>query len=302
MDRLYHHHALSRRPELSQHFFRSPALVQRWVDDLPLLPGDHVVEIGPGYGIITEALARRGCHVVAVEKDVRLYRLLRSRFIGRTNVECHHADALRFPLPRGRYAVVSSVPFGITARLMRRLVEAPVPPAVACLVLQREAAEKFAGTPRETLFSLLHKPRFEIGLRRLFARTDFVPPPAVECALLVMRRRERPLVTPASYGRYVAFVRGTFDARGPDVRRALGTRLTSLQIKRLARDLGFATTAGPSDLSFEQWLAVFRFYEHLCIGRDPTRGRHALCFPHRAPRHTMPAHLDEGAFGWSWNG
>ncbi len=302
MDRMHRRHPVPRRPELSQHFFRSPALVRAWVNELPIAPGELVLDIGAGYGIITEALERRGCRVVAVEKDVRLYRLLRERFIGRTNIECYHADALRFPLPRGRYAVVSSVPFGITARLMRRLDEAPAPPAVACLVLQREAAEKFAGAPRETLFSLLHKPRFEIELARTFARTDFTPPPAVECALLVMRRRERPLVTPASYGRYVAFVRGTFDARGPDVRRALGTRLTSLQIKRLARDLGFATTAGPSDLSFAQWLAVFRFYEHLCIGRDPTRVRCALRFPHRAARHTMPAHLDEGAFGWSSNG
>jgi 23S rRNA (adenine-N6)-dimethyltransferase len=260
--------AHNRRPELSQHFFRDPALVRRVIASLPLRPDLPVIEIGAGAGIITDALTDRGFRVIAIEKDARLYRALRERFIGRTNVEVHHADALAFALPRGDYSFVSNVPFAITAALVRRLLDAPLPPRDAFLVLQREAAEKFCGAPLETLFSLAHKPRFEITMLRAFRRIDFDPPPRVATALMQVRRRDAPLLTRHESESYRRFVVGTF-GRAHTIDQALRRRFTKLQVRRLARDLGFAPEARPSELTFGQWLALYRYYERTCMGRDP---------------------------------
>jgi 23S rRNA (adenine-N6)-dimethyltransferase len=256
------------RRELSQHFFRDPALVRRVVDGLPIRTRT-VVEIGPGTGMITEALADRGFRVIAIEKDARLFRALRERLIGRTNVECHHSDALRRPLPRDTYSVVSNVPFGISAALVRHLLTAERVPEDAFLVLQLEAAQKFAGTPHETLFSLLAKPSFEMAIVRVFRRIDFDPPPRVRTALLHARRRDRPLLVGQSRVRYGRFVSDVFGAN-PQVGAALRMRLTRAQVRRLARDLGFDASASVRALTFPQWLAIFRFYENVCLGRDPT--------------------------------
>jgi 23S rRNA (adenine-N6)-dimethyltransferase len=257
-----------RRPELSQHFFRDQRMVRRLVESLPITTRT-VLEVGPGTGMLTEALADGGFHVIAIEKDARLFRALRERMLGRTNVEAHHSDFLRAPLPAGEYTVVANLPFNISAAAVRRLTSGPHPPRDAFLVLQREAAQKLAGTPRETLFSLLLRPSFESSITRLFRRIDFDPRPRVRPSMLWIHRREWPLLVGAAATRYSRFVTETFgDARasGAAFRRYFSRR----QIVRLAQDHGFGLSALPSELSFPQWLAIFRYYEHVCMGRDPT--------------------------------
>ena len=261
-----------RRPELSQHFIRRGAarsLVRRLRAD----PGDLVVEAGAGDGAITSALTEAGFRVVAVEKDERLYRRLSARFAGHALVACHHADFLTFRLPAAPYRVVSNVPYGVTAAIVRRLLHAARPPDEALLVVQREAAEKFAGTPRETLFSLLHQPWFEIAIAGALRRSDFAPAPRVQSSILRIRRREVPLVAPGSAPSYRAFVTSAIGHGSADVSRALRGHLTSRQVNRLGRDAGFSPHARTSQLTFAQWLAVFRFVEHECLGHDPTVGR-----------------------------
>jgi 23S rRNA (adenine-N6)-dimethyltransferase len=259
-----------RRPDLSQHFLRDGA-ARRLVRHLSPASRSTVLEAGAGDGAITRALAGLGCHIVAIEKDERLYRALAARMAPLRNVRCVHADFLDAALPSTPYAVVSNVPFGITAALIRKLLHAARPPDEALLVLQREAAQKFAGTPRETRFSLLNKPFFELAILGALRRSDFDPPPRVSSVVLWLRRRERPLLTPHGARAYASFINATFGHGSPEVTRALRRYLTSRQVRRLGRDLGFAQEARASQLTFGQWLAIFRFVEHECLGHDPTR-------------------------------
>ena len=97
-----------------------------------------------------------------------------------------------------------------------------------------------------------------------------MPPPRVESALLVLRRRDVPLVAAKSARAYRSFVRETFGQGAPEVSRGLRRYVTSRQLKRLAHDLGFPANGRMSQLTFDQWLGVFRFVEHECLGHDPT--------------------------------
>jgi 23S rRNA (adenine-N6)-dimethyltransferase len=264
-----------RRPELSQHFLRDAAVARALVRRLAFSRGDLVVEAGAGDGLLTQALADAGLRVIAVEKDERLYARLRQRFARQPDVECHLGDFLAFPLPSTPYRVVSNVPYGITAAVVRTLLHAARPPDEAVLIVQREAAEKFAGAPRETQFSLLHKPWFEISIVGSVARRDFAPEPRVQSALLRLRRRPACLIDDSSAPAYRSFVQESFGRGAPEVSHGLRRYLTARQIKRLARDHGFVADARPSQLNFDQWLAIFRFVEHECLGHDPTLGGEA---------------------------
>ncbi len=264
------HHELARRPELSQHFLRGPAVARRVARHLSVDGDRPVLDIGAGEGALTLALAEAGRCVVAIEKDPRLYERLRHRVGRYRSVRCVRADFLDFELPLGPYTVVSNVPYGITAAIMRKLVHAARPPDEALMILQREAAKKFAGTPRETRFSLLAKPWFEIEIIAAMRRSDFVPQPSVDSALLRVRRRQPPLVRARSRRVYEDFIRSTFGYGAPGVARVLRGHVTPTQLRRLSRDLGFQRDAAASQLTFQQWLAVFRFVEHECLGHDPT--------------------------------
>lgn len=245
-----------RRPELGQHFLRNRGTVAQLVELTGIGPRDLVVEIGPGRGALTRALARRAGGLVAVEVDPALAARLREHFRSAANVEVVTADFLAYELPRDDVVVVGNIPYGQTAAIVRRLDVAR--PRAAWLVVQREAAERFAGQPWgvETLQSLALKPWWHIEVRGTLKRSDFEPPPRVDSALLAMHRRPSPLVREPRH--YRAFLERSF-GRGQTVGDGLRQSLTRQQLHRLARDLHFSPDAAPSALTFEQWLAVYRF-------------------------------------------
>jgi 23S rRNA (adenine-N6)-dimethyltransferase len=244
-----------RRPELGQHFLRNRGAIARLVELAGIGRADFVVEVGPGRGALTYELARRAGRVVAVELDPELAAELRGELAGVANIDVVTADFLTFAPPREDHVVVGNIPYAHTAAILRK-VDASRPRA-AWLIVQREAAERFAGQPwgSETLQSLALKPWWHIEVRGALRRTDFDPPPRVESALLSLQRRERPLVTDARP--YRAFLERSFGAGsvGDGLRRSV----TRQQLHRLANDLRFSPAAPPSSLTFEQWLAVYRF-------------------------------------------
>ena len=254
-------HRTPRRADLSQHFLRSRALASSLIAQAPVTRRDLVVEIGPGRGILTRELARHCREVVGVEFDGALCQALRRRFRDNTRIAILQADFVRFRLPEVPYKVVGNIPFNRTAAIMRRLVQAPLPPEDAWLVVQREAAERFAGGPycRETLPSLLLKPWWQVEIARRLRRTDFDPPPNVEAVVLWLARRTRPLVDRSRATEYQRFIRTCFGRSGHTIRRCLRSELTRTQVHRLGRDLRFDPSGPPSRLTFEQWLGLFRF-------------------------------------------
>jgi 23S rRNA (adenine-N6)-dimethyltransferase len=262
-------YAAPRRAELSQHFLRSASLAAELVARSSIVPSDLVVEIGPGRGVLTRALARASGHVRAIELDARLARELREA-VDAPNVEVVRGDFLRTPLPDEPYRVLANIPFARTADIVRRLTDGKRPPEDAYLIVQREAAERYAGGPYadESVTSLSLKPWWHAEIVRRLRRTDFDPPPRVDPVMLWLGRRARPLVADVETRRYRSFVDGAF-GRGRSVRSALRRELTAEQIRRLARDLRFELKAPPSALSFDQWLGLFRFASLAGRGAPP---------------------------------
>lgn len=196
-----------------------------------------------------------------MEFDGALAEALRTRFRGDDRVTIVRSDFLRFRLPDVPYKVLGNIPFNRTAAIVRRLVQADSPPHDAWLVVQREAAERFAGRPcsRETLSSLLLKPWWQIEIARRLRRTDFDPPPGVDAVVLWLARRTRPLVGRSQAADYRRFIRSCFGRDGGSIRRCLRPEFTQTQIHRLGRDLRFDPSGPPRDLTFDHWLALFRF-------------------------------------------
>src|SRR5271165_5947530 len=138
----------------SQNFLRDPQSVADLLTRSDIQPGDLVYEIGPGKGIITDQLARHCRQVVAIEQDPLLASMLRRRYAANANVTIHTGDFLEFPLPDAPYAVFANIPFNRTHEIVTKLTRASVPPRTAYLVMQREAAQKFCGMPREYLYAI----------------------------------------------------------------------------------------------------------------------------------------------------
>lgn len=244
----------------SQNFLRDHALVEKLVQTSSLTSDDVVLEIGPGKGIITEALAKRCKRVVAVEADRKLFEQLKEKFSVSPHVEMYHHNFLEFPLPKNGYKIFSNIPFNITADIIKKLVDDKNPPTDSYLIVQKEAAEKYGGFKTETLFSVLHKPWFIFSRIHQFEKADFVPRPAVDTILLRIEKLEKPLVEDRNAEAFRDFVAFGFSSMKVNLKKGYTNVFGHVQFLRLATDLGFEASAKPTDLTFEQWLGVFDYF------------------------------------------
>jgi 23S rRNA (adenine-N6)-dimethyltransferase len=246
------------RAVLAQNLFASPAPARTLVRLAAISPGERVYDLGAGTGLITSALAAAGAQVIAVERDPNLARKLRARFAAAPGVSVLEADLAEVGF-RAPFKVVANPPFNRTAVLLRRLLEGAPAPEAAALVLQREAARKWAGLSRPTAVSLAAAPWFELAVSEPFRRRDFTPAPGVDVALLTITRRARPQLPHAARSRWAAFVRQVLARPQPDARRALRPFLSQLQWRRLAAEFGLPPDARLAELGYDDWLAVFGF-------------------------------------------
>lgn len=160
-------------------------LVDEWaarvVADAGVRPGQLVLDIGAGRGALTAHLLDAGARVIAVEPHPGRVAWLRERFPAVTVVP---ADALTLRLPERPFRVVASPPYGISSALLRRLLAPRSRLVAADLVLQRAVVRRFTdgrSAPGD---------RWELRAGRSLPRRAFRPPPRVDSAVLVMRRRK----------------------------------------------------------------------------------------------------------------
>jgi len=147
------------KKRLGQHFLIDEAVLERILSAAELSPGDIVVEIGPGLGVLTEGLARRGARVIAVELDSKLVALLKKRLADFPDVKIVHADILKVTpqrllqnnlsaseLVRG-YKVIANLPYYITSPVLRHFLEGESRPSAMVVMVQKEVGEAIAATP-----------------------------------------------------------------------------------------------------------------------------------------------------------
>ncbi|HEY3606782.1 MAG TPA: rRNA adenine N(6)-methyltransferase family protein [Pseudonocardiaceae bacterium] len=156
-------------------------LVDEWaariVADAGVRPGNLVLDIGAGRGALTRHLVDTGAKVIAVEPHPGRARWLRELFPTVTVVEC---DVLALRLPRRPFRVVANPPYSITSALLRHLLAPHSAMVAADLVLQRAVVRRHVEQPSR---------RWHLQAGLSLPRKAFRPPPQVDSAVLVVRRR-----------------------------------------------------------------------------------------------------------------
>jgi 16S rRNA (adenine1518-N6/adenine1519-N6)-dimethyltransferase len=251
---------------LGQSFLHDEAIAQRTVAAADLAPSDHVLEVGPGLGILTRALAEQAGRVVAAELDGRLVEVLRQTLGELSNVEVLHGDILDMD-PAGlfsaqvQYKVVANLPYYITSAVIRHILEANRRPRVMVIMVQREVAERITASPGE--MSLLAVSVQFYGVPRVVARVPrgaFYPRPKVDSAVLRIDVHDRPLAWSEDPERFFRVVKAGFSQRRKQIRNSLskGLGIAPDQVVAALRAHGLDEKRRPQTLSIAEWGEVCR--------------------------------------------
>src|SRR6516225_8522545 len=284
----------TRRRVLSQNFLVDRRAIDALVDGSGVGPGDLVLDIGAGNGLISTVLVRRGARVQAIERDPGLAERLRAKFATWPSVTVVEADVLAMPLPAEPFCVVANIPFGITTKILRRLLEA-ADLARADLIVQAEVARKRGTGGRGTLLNAGWEPWLEFGTGARIPAAAFRPVPRVDTAVLIVTRRDPPLVDPAARRDYTDFVTAAFEGAHPTVASALARAIPRTRFSELARKLGFAAGALPSELGVDQWVGLF-------LAAGPARGGASRVSPSRNGAGAGPGRGPRGQAGSATGG
>jgi 16S rRNA (adenine1518-N6/adenine1519-N6)-dimethyltransferase len=261
-------HGVRAATSIGQRFLVDRVVLSAIVEAADLSSDDDVLEVGPGPGVLTAALAARVRTVTAVELDPRMVGLLEETLGDRANVHVVQADALtvdllgiaQWPITR----IVANLPYQITTPLLERFLADERRPPLIVVLVQNEVARRMVATPRDArergYLSVFTQSFAEPRIVRRVPARAFRPPPRVDSAVVALRTRPRPAFAPLVQEPFLRLVSDAFRHRRKQLRSALGHE-AGLDRERATTVLaaaGIAPERRPETLSGEEWVALAR--------------------------------------------
>ena len=256
------------KKSLGQNFLVDGRVRAKIVDAADISPDDTVLEIGPGRGFLTKALAERGCRLIAVELDDALIPRLAETFADYGNVEIVHADARTVDVDslvgtETAYKVVANLPYYAATPIVRRFLERHRKPAMLVVMVQREVGREMAARPGK--MGILSVATQVYGSPRIVASVPpkaFRPSPNVTSAVVRIDVYSEPAVKFDSAEKFFTLVRAAFSAPRKQIHNSLknGLDVDPDAIMPLLRNAGISPTRRAQTLSIDEWKTLYREY------------------------------------------
>lgn len=259
------------RKRLGQNFLQDTRFLAGILDAAEVQPGDRMLEIGAGTGVLTRALLERGARVTAVELDDSLIEMLRNELGRNDSLDLWHGNALDFdPCVHfsGRYKLVGNIPYYITGPIIRRYLESPCPPSSLVLMVQREVAKRMTAEPGD--LSLLAASVQFYSLPEIVTRVPrgaFFPTPKVDSAII--RLSPRPWPVPADLrDDFFVVARAGFGTRRKTLANALtiGLATSRERVRELLASAGIDERRRAETLSIDEWARLATAYHSKALG------------------------------------
>lgn len=248
---------------LGQNFLVDDNCLEALVSAAAPQPGETILEIGPGTGVLTERLLEAGCRVTAVELDSRLYSFLADRHASESNLRLLHADACRVDyaelFPEGTpFRVIANLPYSCASQLLAKLADLKNPPSSFHVLLQLEMAERLAATVGTKSYGSLTARlalRYVPEIVRQVPRGVFFPPPEIDSAFLRMTRL--PAVPEAALLRQAdKLISAAFAQRRKQARKLLGAVAPALDLPGAFAELQIPENARAEEITPRQYLEL----------------------------------------------
>ena len=256
------------KKSLGQNFLVDRRVRSKIVEAADISPTDTILEVGPGRGFLTKALAERAGHVVAVELDDVLIPRLREAFSEYDNVDIVEGDARIIDIDSlvetaTGYKVVANLPYYAATPIVRRFLESQHKPTTLVVMVQREVGREMTAPPGK--MGILSVATQVYGSPRIVTSVPpkaFRPSPNVTSAVLRIDTYAEPAVAFESSEKFFTLVRAAFSAPRKQIHNSLknGLGVDPDEVMALLRNAGIAPTRRAQTLSIDEWGDLYREY------------------------------------------
>ncbi len=247
-------HHLKLNTDLGQHFLIDEEILGSVVASAGIEPEDHIVEIGPGIGVLTRELLKLAGRVTSIEVDARLLPLLKDFTTPtETPFEIIHGNALQVDFPKDDYKIVANIPYHITSPLLRHAYLEGNPPRSMTLLLQREVAQKIADPENSGLLTILVGLFGTPTLIGIVRPSAFLPPPKVDSAILHIESHKKPIANEATIERIFVLAKHAFSQKRKMLRNSLGSFPDGMELLKCA---SISPDRRPQTLTIAEWIAL----------------------------------------------
>lgn len=260
-------HEVQPKKSLGQNFLQDPNTLEKIAAAAELMPDDTVLEIGTGTGALTEVLARQARHVFTIEIDERLKPILEETLSPYKNIyqvydDILSVDVIKLVGPQD-FVVVANVPYYITSKILRHLLDAHRRPRRIVLTVQMELAERIIAEPPD--MSLLAVSVQFYGKPQIVTRikpTVFWPRPDVDSAVLLIDTFDEPEVDVPNHDLFFRIVKAGFSQKRKQLKNSLsgGLAIKSQVAGELLEQAGIDVKRRAETLTLSEWAALSRAY------------------------------------------
>lgn len=248
------------KKSLGQNFLTHNGTLHKIIATAELSPNDHVIEIGPGHGILTRELAHHASNVTALELDDELIPELEEIFEDQRNIDIRHQDALTFTPPHNAYKIVANIPYYITSPLINHFLrEQPAlrRPHSLILLVQKEVAQKITAQNSLNVLAiqvqLFGKPK----LIAIVPPSHFKPKPKVDSAILHITCHPCP-ISDDKLPDFFKLIFAGFAHKRKKLIRNLEAVTKPSTLKKAFTELTFNENIRAEELSLIEWQSLFK--------------------------------------------
>jgi len=250
------------KKSLGQHWLQDEQALQQIVAAAELKSSDNVLEVGPGKGVLTRALADTKANVTAIEYDSDLIPALKMEFDQLDNVAVVSGDIRNFDLRNlpSSYKVVANIPYYLTSYLVKLFLQAESKPMLMVLLVQKEVAERLCANPGDmSVLAVSAQLYSDVEYVATVPASSFRPPPKVDSAIVKLVVRDKPMFDIDDKA-FFRLVKAGFGEKRKMLRNSLsgGLGLEQAKVDDLLAKTELPNTARAQELSLEQWYKLYK--------------------------------------------
>ena len=255
---LCHNYDLTPSKKYGQNYLVSDAPIKKMLEAAEIKKSDTVVEIGPGFGILTFALAEQAGEVIAFEIERKLEEYWEEN--AKENLEIIYGNALKqlpdYKIKNDNYKLIANLPYQITSHVLRTILELENKPESITIMVQKEVAERICSKPGE--MSLLAVSVQYYGEPKIVSRVNkgnFWPEPKVDSAILYIKTREHEKSEIKDDEFFFRVVKAGFVNKRKQLWRNLvvGLKVESNMVKKALQKVCKNEKIRAEELSVEDW-------------------------------------------------